>query len=117
MLSTSAHTFMFATPRKPRQDRRLQRCHGKSPANVISDVSPLSLRLRQAGVDPTSHADTCMQAETVSRCIDVHGDADTCKQTLTRASTCKHVHADANVRNGCTIHENKYENVEGKELK
>jgi len=107
MLSTSAHTFMFATPRKPRQDRRLQRCHGKSPANVISDVSPLSLRLRQAGVDPTSHADTCMQAETVSRCIDVHGDAD----------TCKHVHADANVRNGCTIHENEFENVEGKELK
>jgi hypothetical protein len=48
-----------------------------------------------------------MQAEIVSRCIDVQGDAD----------TCKHVHADANVRNGCTIHENDYENVEGKELK
>ena len=47
-------------------------------------MSPLSLRLRQAGVDPASHADTCMQAETVSRCIDAHGDADTCKQTLKR---------------------------------
>ena len=107
MLSTSTDTFMLATPRKPRQGRCLQPCRGKSPANVISDVSPLSLRLRQAGVDPASHADTCMQTEIVSRCIDVHGDAD----------TCKHVHADANVRNGCTIHENDYENVEGKELK